>query len=129
MTDRVRIGNAINSRIPYFTAKAADGFLILGDLLEKEQVEDPHNMELELKINGDVKQQDNTGNMFFKINDQMNFIEETGTTLCEGDLLLSGTPEGQAAVKPGDLIEATLKTPDGNVISEIIKDVIKEKRA
>ena len=59
----------------------------------------------------------------------MDFIEETGTTLHEGDLLLSGTPEGLAPVKPGDLIEATLKTPDGKVISEIKKDVVREQSA
>ena len=87
-------------------------------------------MELELKINGEVKQKDNTGNMLFKIDEQMDFIEQCGMTLLEGDLLLSGTPEGMAPVTPGDFLEATLKTPgpNGEVISEIKKKVIHEQR-
>ena len=117
MTDKVRIGNAIKSKTPFFTAKNQDGFLILGDLLSKDLVEDPHNMELELRINGEVRQSDNTGHMYFKINDQMDFIEDNGTTLNEGDLLLTGTPEGMGPVKHGDIIEAYLKTHTLEVIS------------
>ena len=117
MTDKIRIGNAIKSKTPFFTGKNQDGFLVLGELLNKDLVKDPHNMELELKINGELRQSDNTGNMYFKINDQMDWIEDNGTTLNEGDLLLSGTPEGMGPVRPGDLIEACLKTPEGEVIS------------
>ena len=32
-------------------------------------IKDPHDVELELKINGEVRQRDNTGNMLFKINE------------------------------------------------------------
>lgn len=93
-------------------------------------IKDPHDMELELKINGKVRQRDNTGNMLFKINEQMEWIEESGTALREGDLLMTGTPEGMAPVAPGDLIEATLSTPgpNGKVISEITKNVLHEQR-
>lgn len=31
----------------------------------------------------------------------------------EGDLLLTGTPEGVSSVKDGDTVEAALETPDG----------------
>ena len=54
----------------------------------------------------------------------MDWIEDNGTTLNEGDLLLSGTPEGMAPVKPGDTIEAFLRTPGGELISQIKKEVI-----
>lgn len=93
-------------------------------------IKDPHDVELELKINGEVRQRDNTGNMLFKINEQMDWIEESGTALREGDLLMTGTPEGMAPVAPGDLIEATMSTPgqNGKVISEITKNVLHEQR-
>ena len=66
--DKIRIGKAIQTKTPFFTGKSQDGFLILGDLLNKDLIKDPHNMELELKINGELRQKDNTGNMYFKIN-------------------------------------------------------------
>ena len=104
---------------PWLTAKAQDGFLVLSDLIPKEAISDPHNCELELRINGEVRQKDNTGNMLFKIDEQMNYIEkETNVTLKEGDLLLSGTPEGIAPVAEGDLLEATLHS-DGKLIETI----------
>ena len=84
-------------------------------------------MELELKINGETRQADNTGNMFFKINDQMDYIENSGTSLCEGDLLLTGTPEGMGPVRPGDKLEAFLRTPEGEVIAELKKEVIHQQ--
>jgi len=39
----------------------------LGDLIRKELIPDPHNVNLELKINGETRQADNTGNMNYKI--------------------------------------------------------------
>lgn len=67
MTDRNHLGKAIGSGHPWLKAKAQDGFLILGDLIPKEAIQDPHNLDLELKINGETRQADNTGNMNYKI--------------------------------------------------------------
>lgn len=59
----------------------------------------------------------------------MDWIENSGTTLREGDLLMTGTPEGLAPVAPGDLIECSLKKPgtNGEVISEISKFVVHDQ--
>ena len=89
--------------------KTPDNFLVLSDLIPKEAIADPHNCELELKINGQVKQKDNTGNMIFKINQMIDFIEhDSCIALNEGDMILTGTPEGILPVNEGDLLEATL---------------------
>ena len=120
MTDRNHLGKSIKAGTPWLKAKVQDGFLILGDLIRKEQIADPHNMLLELKINGEVRQADNTGNMNFKIDEQVRYLEENGPiNFDEGDLLMSGTPEGIAPVVEGDVLEATLRGPDGALISEI----------
>ena len=67
-----------------------------------------------------MRQADNTGNMNFKIDEQVSYMEETGPILFrEGDLLMSGTPEGIAPVVEGDVLEASLKGPNGDLISEI----------
>ena len=83
-------------------------------------IEDPHNMNLELKINGEVRQADNTGNMNYKIDEQVAYMEKNGPiNFCEGDLLMSGTPEGIAPVVEGDVLEASLSRPDGTMLSSI----------
>ena len=47
-------------------------------------------------------------------------MEENGPILFgEGDLLMSGTPEGIAPVVEGDVLEAFLRGPDGELISQI----------
>ena len=67
-----------------------------------------------------MRQADNTGNMNFKIDEQVSYMEETGPILFrEGDLLMSGTPEGIAPVVEGDVLEASLRGPNGDLISEI----------
>ena len=67
MTDRNHLGKAISSGTPWLKAKVQDGFLVLGNLIRKELIADPHNMNLELKINGLTRQSDNTCNMHYKI--------------------------------------------------------------
>ena len=44
-------------------------------------------------------------------------------TLQEGDLVLTGTPEGVAQVKDGDVIHALLRGAEGDILSELWVDV------
>jgi len=60
---------AVTKGAPWFMSKAQDNFLYLSDFIPADAVEDPHNLELELKINSEVRQKDNTGNMHYKISD------------------------------------------------------------
>ena len=47
--------------------------------------------------------------MIFKINQMIDFIEhDSSIALNEGDMILTGTPEGILPVNEGDLLEATL---------------------
>ena len=103
--------SCIANKQPWFVGKSMDSFLVLGDLIHKNSIKDPHDVELELRINGELRQKDNTGNMIFKIGQQLSYIEnEGGIQLGEGDMLLTGTPEGILPVNEGDLLEATLKS-------------------
>lgn len=40
---------------PWFLGKAQDKFLYLSDIIPAEKIDDPHNIDLELKVNGQVK--------------------------------------------------------------------------
>lgn len=74
-----------------------------------------------MKINGDVRQTDNTGNMIFKINEQIDYLEQVANIqLIEGDLLMTGTPENIAPVREGDLLEASI-SENGREISKLIE--------
>ena len=92
------------------------------NVIPADQIEDPHKVELELKINGQTRQHDTTGNMHYKIWDQLDFISKY-MTLDQGDLLMTGTPEGMGPVNEGDKLEAYLRY-NGKVLAEI-KDTIK----
>ena len=82
-------------------------------------------MELELKINSEVRQQDNTKNMHFKIYDQLEYISKY-MTLEPGDTIMTGTPEGTGPVEEGDLLQASL-TSRGKVVASIQDTIRKEK--
>lgn len=124
-TDTNMIKEATEHGKPWLLAKAQDKFLYLSDIIPAEAIEDPHNVELELKINGKTRQKDNTGNMYFKINDQLDYISKY-ITLEAGDILMTGTPEGMGPVHEGDHLEATL-TYNNKLITSIKDTIQKEK--
>jgi len=96
----------------------------LGDLIPKESIENPHDVDLMLKINGEVRQQDNTGSMYYKIGEQIEHISKY-MTLHPGDIIMTGTPEGAGPVKENDKLEASLSYK-GKVLGEL-KDTIKRE--
>ena len=61
-------------------------------------------MELHLVVNGQTRQKDMTSEMHFKIDDLISYSSQY-ITLNEGDLILTGTPEGVGPIKVGDKIE------------------------
>lgn len=94
-------------------------------MIPVEAIDDPHNVELELKLNGVVKQKDNTGNMHFKIHEQLEYITRY-VTMEAGDILMTGTPEGLGPINEGDVLEASLKY-NGRVLAEIKDTILREK--
>jgi acylpyruvate hydrolase len=63
--------------------------------------------------------------MHFKIYDQLDYISRY-LTLDEGDLLMTGTPEGLGPVNEGERIEASMRY-EGKLLAEI-KDVIQREK-
>lgn len=84
-------------------------------LVTKDEIEDPHNLNLSLTVNGVEKQNSNTKYMLFRIPD---LIEDLSTvfTLEAGDIIATGTPAGVGAGRnpqewmwDGDVVEATVE--------------------
>lgn len=90
---------------PWSVSKGYDTFLPIGPLIPMSAIPNPANVELWYKTNGVTKQQGNTKDMIFDIPLLISHIS-TIFKLEEGDLILTGTPEGVSSVKPGDVMTA-----------------------
>ncbi|MFD2202911.1 fumarylacetoacetate hydrolase family protein [Shivajiella indica] len=74
--------------------KSADHFAPLGPyLVTKEEIKDPHNLRLWLKVNGQMMQDSNTSDLVFDIPTLVSYISQY-MTLLPGDIISTGTPSG-----------------------------------
>lgn len=89
---------------PWDIGKGYDTFLPLSTFVHKDQVIDPYALELELQINGITKQRGLTGDMHYKIDQIVSYLSHI-MTLCEGDIILTGTPAGIGSVLSGDVLD------------------------
>ncbi|MCO6382841.1 fumarylacetoacetate hydrolase family protein [Oceanicola sp. 502str15] len=82
--------------------------------------------DIETRVNGELRQQDNTARMLFPVAFQIAYIS-TFTTLVPGDIIVSGTPTGAGArfdppkfLKPGDVVEVT--SPGLGILRNTVED-------
>ena len=94
--------------------KGLDSSFPLGPwMVTKDEIYDPQQLSISLTRNGKVEQDSTTSEMFFPIDELIEYLS-AGMTLKPGDVISTGTPEGvalntgKAFLKDGDLIEATI---------------------
>jgi len=94
--------------------KGLDSSFPLGPwLVTKDEISNPHDLEISLRVNGEIKQHSKTSDMIFTIDHLIEYVS-AGMTLKPGDIISTGTPEGVAAftgapfLKGGDIVEATI---------------------
>jgi 2-keto-4-pentenoate hydratase/2-oxohepta-3-ene-1,7-dioic acid hydratase in catechol pathway len=88
--------------------KSIDSYSVLGPwLTTTDSVADPANLDLLLKVNGEVRQKANTRDLIIGIADLIVFASSF-YTLMPGDVLLTGTPEGVGPIVPGDVLDASI---------------------
>jgi 2-keto-4-pentenoate hydratase/2-oxohepta-3-ene-1,7-dioic acid hydratase in catechol pathway len=100
----------------WIVSKGQDTFAPMGPILvTKDEIENPHNLNLSLKVNGIEKQHANSKFMLFNINE---LIEDLSIvfTIEPGDIIATGTPAGVGAgrnpqewLHDGDVVEATVE--------------------
>ena len=74
--------------------KSCDTFAPLGPyLVTKDEIKNANNLNLWLKLNGEIMQKSNTSDFIFKINDVVSYISQF-MTLLPGDIISTGTPSG-----------------------------------
>ena len=89
-------------RVPTFTmGKSFDTHCPLGPyLVTADEVGDPHALDLETRVNGEVRQSSNTCQLLFDCFDLVEHLS-TAFTLEPGDVISTGTPGGVGfAMKP-----------------------------
>lgn len=97
-------------------SKGQDTYAPFGPcIVTADEIPDPHNLNLSLRVNGVTKQSSNTRHMLFKVPTLIADISK-GITLEPGDIIATGTPEGVGAgrspqewVWPGDIIDAEVE--------------------
>lgn len=116
MTGRNVQNEAKKKGLPWSIAKGFDTFLPISNVIEKSKIPDPHNVELYLTVNDEVRQNDSTNLMLFQIPTLLSEISKV-MTLEAGDIVLTGTPKGVGPVVPGDVMRAGIKV-DGKELEE-----------
>jgi len=129
------IGNDISARdiqIPqmqFFKGKSYRTFCPLGPVLchmESEDMHLLHSLQLELRVNGVIRQTDTTRQMVFKPEESLTEFTQV-SDLNPGDIVLTGTPNGCAMRLPQPGLKKTLFQilPEGKKWKVFIKNQAK----
>lgn len=106
---------------PAVKAKCRDGFCALGpELVPADQVQDPGQLTLKLFVNDELRQENSTANWVRNVQQLIAEISEF-MTLHEGDVLITGTPEGRVDVVPGDRVTVEI-TGLGRLSNSIVAE-------
>ena len=88
-------------------AKSFDTFCPIGPWIVTDI--DPSQLDVQLLLNGVVKQSSNTRNFITSVPKLVSYISQV-MTLVPGDVVLTGTPEGVGPMQPGDEIIVKIQT-------------------
>lgn len=101
----------------WLLGKSFDTFAPFGpELVLKDEVPDPSNLNIGLRLNGNTMQQSNTNQLIFPIPTLISYLSQV-FTLEVGDILFTGTPGGvgdsrkpPVYLRDGDVVEVTIET-------------------
>jgi 2-keto-4-pentenoate hydratase/2-oxohepta-3-ene-1,7-dioic acid hydratase in catechol pathway len=99
----------------WLLGKSFDSFAPLGPwLTTADEVANPGNLAISMRLNGEVMQRSNTNQLIFSIDYLVSYLSHV-STLLPGDLIYTGTPSGVGVartppvfLKPGDVTEVTI---------------------
>jgi 2-keto-4-pentenoate hydratase/2-oxohepta-3-ene-1,7-dioic acid hydratase in catechol pathway len=113
------IGNDVSARdlqfadVQWVRGKSLDTFCPLGP--ELVELDDPQNLKLTTRVNGEVMQDSSTAEMIFGVAELISFCSRS-FTLEPGDVILTGTPWGcgefmepKRSLKHGDVVECEIE--------------------
>jgi len=100
----------------WLLGKSFDTFAPVGPaLVTADEVGDPHNLRIQLRLNGETMQDSNTNQLIFGVDYLIAYLSQV-VTLAPGDLIFTGTPPGVGVarkppvfLKPGDQVEVEIE--------------------
>lgn len=101
-------------RFDWTSHKSFDGSCPMGPwIVPAKLIGDPQNLAIQLRINGELKQDSNSSRMTFNIAEQIVTLSSS-MTLWPGDIILTGTPAGVGAargefLRSGDVIDVSIE--------------------
>jgi len=109
-------------------SKGFDGFSPLGPVLvTADEIPNPHDLKLWSLVNGEKRQDSNTSDLIFKVDEIISFLS-SGCTLEPGTVIMTGTPagvaegmKGQPWLKPGDRVVTAIEKI-GALEIEVVED-------
>ena len=93
---------------PWEIGKAFDASAPCGPLRPAAEIGHPSKGRIALKVNGAVKQDGDLNQMIWNVPETIWKLSEM-VELAAGDIIMTGTPAGVSALKPGDKIEAEIE--------------------
>jgi 2-keto-4-pentenoate hydratase/2-oxohepta-3-ene-1,7-dioic acid hydratase in catechol pathway len=105
-----------NRHKQFFKGKSVDGYCPMGPwIVTADEIADPQNLNIALRVNGVTKQNSNTSTMIFSVRQIIASLSQ-GMTLEPGDIIATGTPSGVGFarkppefLKDGDIMETEIE--------------------
>jgi 2-keto-4-pentenoate hydratase/2-oxohepta-3-ene-1,7-dioic acid hydratase in catechol pathway len=83
-------------------AKGFDTFTVIGPwFVTADEIPDPHQLRVRFWVNGELRQDGSTAEMFHSIPAQLAWLT-SAVSLVPGDVVATGTPPGVSPIRPGD---------------------------
>lgn len=96
-------------RSGWFRGKSFDTFGPIGPcLVLAQELDNPQNLDIQCRLNGEIVQQSNTRHMIFPVFETLSFISKN-FTLEPDDIILTGTPSGVGPLKHNDVVEVEIE--------------------
>ncbi|NQE45825.1 putative 2-keto-3-deoxyxylonate dehydratase [ANME-1 cluster archaeon GoMg2] len=92
--------------VQWTRAKSFDTFCPIGPEIVTNV--EPNNLKIQSFLNGELRQDSNTANFIFSMEELVSFISHV-MTLTPGDIIATGTPGGIGAMNRGDTIEIRIE--------------------
>ncbi|MCQ1956170.1 fumarylacetoacetate hydrolase family protein [Arthrobacter sp. zg-Y826] len=115
VTNDFSVRDWLQQKSPTFTlGKSFDTHGPMGPwLTTDDEIDDPLSLQMQLSVNGEVRQQGTTDDMIYDIYEQIAYLSQV-MTLMPGDVLATGTPSGIGAptgnfLRVGDVVRAEIE--------------------
>lgn len=100
----------------FLLGKSLDGSCPMGPVIvHKSEIADPNQLQIETKVNGEIRQKSSTENFIFPVEEIITVVSK-GMTLEPGDIIATGTPAGVGKgfnpskfLQSGDSVEITVE--------------------